>query len=54
MLNYIVHILIDFMYGMPDFVLTIIILTLPILPAIALFGLATGNVCLFLIPSLVC
>ena len=28
MLNYIVHILIDFMYHMPDFVLTIIILTL--------------------------
>ena len=28
MLNYIVHIVIDFMYCMPDFVLTIIILTL--------------------------
>ena len=32
MLNYIVHILIDFTYCMPDFVLTIMILTLSCLP----------------------
>ena len=34
--NYIVHIFIDFMYRMPDFVLTIILLTLSCLPLLYL------------------
>ena len=51
MLNYIVNIFIDFTYRMADFFLSNIASSHSILPAFALFGLATGNVRLSVIPS---